>query len=234
MEQFATFLPDRPAQVDAASRHGSCFELLRRKHVVLPEKKDRRSKEHIMSRMPVRIDSSERNSAKDKEQPLNRLNLYLKQRGYKDSHASAPRGGTAGPAAKDPPRSMREQYGISAMLYGLVVLLGGIYCVMTDAGRLASEQGFAIDAAAWTPKFSAKRESAMPVGTGRSPAAMPHVQTFSDNPLPAPTSPVPLLRRRPSSSRSSAVQQSSPVSVSPDGRLEDGGPSRYVSARDGA
>ncbi len=187
-----------------------------------------------MSHLPVRIDSSERNTVGEQEQPLNRLNLYLKQRGYKNPQASQPRGGTAGPAAKDPPRTMREQYGISAMLYGLVVLLGGIYCVMTDAGRLASEQGFAIDAAAWAPKFSSSRERAVPVGVHRTPAGMPSVQSFTDNPLPRPARPIPILRQRPSSNRASTGNESSPWAASPNGRLEDGGLSRYVSVHHGA
>lgn len=134
-----------------------------------------------------------------------RWSRYFQRRLFQGALESPPRGGTAGPAAKDPPKNLREQYGISAMIYGLVVLLGGIYCAMTDAGRLASERGFALDAITWSPRLPPARGAARAAPSMGTASALPSSQSFSESLLPTPPRVPPARGEAPAAAPKSAA-----------------------------
>jgi hypothetical protein len=165
---------------------------------------------------------------------------FRRRRAPEPPEAPAPSGTEPFVRTAPPPKSLREQYGISAMLYGLVVLVAGLYFSATDVGRLASERGYALD-----PIFGTARPVPLRVPTGEvaepRPVAVPMVQTFPNSPLRAdgdsrPAAPPRDVRPNPSRSLGTELPDSArvPASPLPHRYLEDLGAARYVTAHRGA
>lgn len=120
-------------------------------------------------------------------------------------------------------KSIREQYGISAMLYGLVVLVCGVFCAMDDTSRLASERSFALEAAYRTPRFAPER--------GHAPPARPTLEVFSTEPLRLPAPPP---RRLEGTELPDTARAPAAVPNPRKTQLEQTESPRYATARNGA
>ena len=170
---------------------------------------------------------------------LSRWSRYFRRRRADRAGMEGQDGAPSVPAS--PPRkTLREQYGISAMIYGLFVLALGLYFSATDVDRMASEQGYALD-----PIFRSSRPVGLREPTGAvaepMPVAVPPVETFPHRPLrssetgrsrknAAPGRP-PVPRRIRTEPQEAARR---PVSGLPYRYLEEIGAARYVTPRNGA
>jgi hypothetical protein len=165
---------------------------------------------------------------------------FRRRRAPEPPEAPAPSGTEPCERTAPPPKSLRDQYSISAILYGLVVLVAGLYFSATDVGRLASERGYALD-----PLFRTARTVPLRALTdelaGPRPAAVPRPQTYPNSPSRADGDSRPAASPRdvrPNRSRTLGTELPDsvrmPASPLPHRYLEDLGAARYGTAHHGA